>query len=340
MVIVINNEVEMNLQPATGTSPQGFVLFSTAAAAQAAVQLLHDRQFDTDCHLRCEMAHKNMYIKEDPTIRRADGRRPGLSPAGPGVLSSMSPHTMAPGMGLVPLAQAYGAAAPGGAVGLTGAFGGPLLASSLAALRPTAALHAAGGAAGGTLLPPPGSAGAMAAQRAGLVGAAPVAGFGPVTNRFDNPPCNTLFVGNLGDGVDEKELTKLFSCQPGFKQIKLLRQPRQVSCFVEFTDTASAMAVHSTLQGALLPSSDRGPIRLQFSKNPYGKRSQYGGGGAGGAGGLYGVGPAGAQSAALFDAAAAGGPGTGMVPASMASALMAASAGADFSGWPAPFNMQ
>lgn len=26
------------------------------------------------------------------------------------------------------------------------------------------------------------------------------------------------------------------------------------------------------LQGAVLPSSDRGPIRIQFSKNPFGKK--------------------------------------------------------------------
>lgn len=54
---------QMNIKPATGTSPQGFALFSSSAAAQAAMLLLHDMQFDTDVHLRCEMAHKNMYIK-------------------------------------------------------------------------------------------------------------------------------------------------------------------------------------------------------------------------------------------------------------------------------------
>ena len=39
-------------------------------------------------------------------------------------------------------------------------------------------------------------------------------GYAPVSNVKDNPPCNTLFVGNLGDTVDEGELTALFSTQP------------------------------------------------------------------------------------------------------------------------------
>ncbi|MEW5298900.1 MAG: hypothetical protein WDW36_001973 [Sanguina aurantia] len=109
--------------------------------------------------------------------------------------------------------------------------------------------------------------------RAAAVERAPwVAGFAPVVNKFDNPACNTLFIGNLGDSVDEGELSLLLSLQPGFKQIKLVRNPRQVSCFVEFTGIEDAVAVHAALQGVLLHSSDRGPIRIQFSKNPFGQR--------------------------------------------------------------------
>jgi hypothetical protein len=32
------------------------------------------------------------------------------------------------------------------------------------------------------------------------------------------------------------------------------------------------MMVHEALQGAVLSSSDRGGIRIQYSKNPYGRR--------------------------------------------------------------------
>lgn len=30
-------------------------------------------------------------------------------------------------------------------------------------------------------------------------------------NTKDNPPCNTLFIGNLGEAVNETELRNLFS---------------------------------------------------------------------------------------------------------------------------------
>lgn len=40
---------------------------------------------------------------------------------------------------------------------------------------------------------------------------APAGGYAPVSNSGDNPPCNTLFVGNLSDHVDENELRALFA---------------------------------------------------------------------------------------------------------------------------------
>ncbi|KAK7851456.1 rna-binding protein with multiple splicing 2 [Quercus suber] len=56
----------------------------------------------------------------------------------------------------------------------------------------------------------------------------------PVQNAKDNPPCNTLFIGNLGENINEEELRGLFSAQPGFKQMKVLRQERHTVCFIEF----------------------------------------------------------------------------------------------------------
>ncbi len=55
----------------------------------------------------------------------------------------------------------------------------------------------AGGGAGGTPQP-------TVLQHHAGVGALPLGtplGFLPVTNRGDNPPCNTLFIGNLSDQV-------------------------------------------------------------------------------------------------------------------------------------------
>lgn len=97
-------------------------------------------------------------------------------------------------------------------------------------------------------------------------------GYAPVQNMKDNAPCNTLFVGNLSDGVSEEELRGLFSYKPGFKQLKVNRNPQNTVCFVEFVDVPTAGAVHGALQGAVIQSSDRGGIRIQFSKNPFGRK--------------------------------------------------------------------
>ena len=73
----------------------------------------------------------------------------------------------------------------------------------------------------------------------------------------------------------------------------MVHGPRGVSAFIEFVDVATAAACHQTQQGMLLATSDRGPIRLQYSKNPFGrKRDAVGNGmaGAAGGGGLPGMG--------------------------------------------------
>ena len=72
-----------------------------------------------------------------------------------------------------------------------------------------------------------------------------------VSNTKDNPPCNTLFVGNLGDAVSEAELRQLFGTLAGFRQLKLIRGARSVTCFVEFNDLPSAMACHKNQQVCL-----------------------------------------------------------------------------------------
>ncbi|KAF2286495.1 hypothetical protein GH714_017340 [Hevea brasiliensis] len=86
----------------------------------------------------------------------------------------------------------------------------------------------------------------------------------PVQNTKDNPPCNTLFIGNLGENINEEELRGLFSVQPGFKQMKILRQERHTVCFIEFEDVNSATNVHRSLQGAVIPSSGSVGMRIQY----------------------------------------------------------------------------
>lgn len=168
-------------------SAQGFALFDSVAAARSAIDMISQIQFDEDSVLRCEMARKNMFLKDSPG-------KPASSPSSFVKILEAAPVTTSP------------------------------------------------------------------------------QGFAPVTNTKDNPPCNTLFIGNLGDMVSEAELKGLFGSQPRFRQLKVVRGPRSTTCFIEYADIAAAVAVHERLQGAILSTSERGGIRIQFSKNPFGKK--------------------------------------------------------------------
>jgi hypothetical protein len=57
------------------------------------------------------------------------------------------------------------------------------------------------------------SGGGAGSQGGSSAGGGPV-GYAPVSNARDNPPCNTLFIGNLGDAVQEADLHVLFGGQP------------------------------------------------------------------------------------------------------------------------------
>lgn len=112
----------------------------------------------------------------------------------------------------------------------------------------------------------------------------------PPANPADqNPPCNTLYVGNLPPDATEAELRALFSPQKGFRRLsfrtKNLSSGTNGSssshnhgpmCFVEFDDVLLATEALADLYGSALPrangSSSKGGIRLSFSKNPLGVR--------------------------------------------------------------------
>lgn len=100
---------------------------------------------------------------------------------------------------------------------------------------------------------------------------------GPIpfsTNPADqNPPCNTLYVGNLPLSTSEDELRSLFSRQPGYRRLCYRTKSNGPMCFVEFEDVGYAMKALGLLQGVCLSSSVKGGIRLSFSKNPLGVRS-------------------------------------------------------------------
>ncbi|EDO17981.1 hypothetical protein Kpol_1054p28 [Vanderwaltozyma polyspora DSM 70294] len=103
----------------------------------------------------------------------------------------------------------------------------------------------------------------------------------PPANPADqNPPCNTLYVGNLPSDATEHELRQLFSSQPGFRRLSFRNKNTNGNghgpiCFVEFEDVSFATRALAELYGSQLPStnvSNKGGIRLSFSKNPLGVR--------------------------------------------------------------------
>ena len=95
----------------------------------------------------------------------------------------------------------------------------------------------------------------------------------PVNPADQNPPCNTLYVGNLPIDTAEDELKAVFSKQRGYKRLCFRTKQNGPMCFVEFEDVSFATKALNELYGHLLSNSVKGGIRLSFSKNPLGVRS-------------------------------------------------------------------
>jgi hypothetical protein len=95
----------------------------------------------------------------------------------------------------------------------------------------------------------------------------------PVNPADQNPPCNTLYVGNLPIDTSEDELKAMFSKQRGYKRLCFRTKQNGPMCFVEFEDTSFATKALNELYGHPLHNSVKGGIRLSFSKNPLGVRS-------------------------------------------------------------------
>ncbi|XP_031247234.1 RNA-binding protein with multiple splicing 2 [Pistacia vera] len=226
-----------------GEKPMGFALFSTAQLAVAAKDALQEMIFDADSKsvLHTEMAKKNLFVKrgivaDSSAYDQSKRLRTGGDYSHTGY-TAPSPFHPPP----APVWGPHGYMAP--APPPYDPYGGyPVPPVSMPTPAP---------------VPAPSS-------------------YVPVQNTKDNPPCNTLFIGNLGENINEEELRGLFSAQPGFKQMKVLRQERHTVCFIEFEDVNSATNVHHNLQGAVIPSSGSVGMRIQYSKNPFGKRKDGG----------------------------------------------------------------
>ncbi|XP_047310504.1 U1 small nuclear ribonucleoprotein A isoform X1 [Impatiens glandulifera] len=232
-----------------GEHPMGFALFSSTQYALAAKDALQDMVFDTDLNsvLHTEMAKKNLFVKRgivsDPPAYDQSKR---MKIGGDYTHTGYpSPSPFHPPPTAVWAPHGYMAPAPPP----YDPYGGY-------PVPPTMQMPAP--------MPAPSS-------------------YVPIQNTKDNPPCNTLFIGNLGENINEEELRGLFITQPGCKQMKILKQERHTVCFIEFDDVNSATNVHHSFQGAVIPSSGSVGMRIQFSKNPFGKRktNNYGAAGPG-----------------------------------------------------------
>nr|GMD35413.1 RNA-binding protein with multiple splicing 2 [Ipomoea batatas] len=226
-----------------GEHPMGFALFSTPQFAIAAKDALQDMVFDAESKsvLHTEMAKKNLFVKrgivaDSNAYDQSKRMRTGGDYTHTGY-SSPSPFHPPPAPAWGP--PAYMTPPPQPYDPYTGYHVPPV--------------------------PMPVPAPMPAAPSS----------YVPVQNTKDNPPCNTLFIGNLGENINEEELRGLFTAQPGYKQMKVLRQERHTVCFIEFEDMQSATNVHHTLQGAVIPSSGAVGMRIQYSKNPFGKRKDF-----------------------------------------------------------------
>ena len=83
-----------------------------------------------------------------------------------------------------------------------------------------------------------------------------------------------MYVGNLPMNANEDELRRLFFDTPGFKRLSFKMKSNGPMCFVEYEDIWYATQSMNDLYGTMLSCSTKGGIRLSYSKNPLGVRSQ------------------------------------------------------------------
>lgn len=83
-----------------------------------------------------------------------------------------------------------------------------------------------------------------------------------------NPPCNTLYVGNLPMNTSQEELRSMFSKCPGYKRLSFKAKSNGPMCFIEFDDITYAALALQEMHGNPLSNSVNGGIRLSYSKNP------------------------------------------------------------------------
>lgn len=107
-----------------------------------------------------------------------------------------------------------------------------------------------------------------------------VGGIGNMNPADQNPPINTLYIGNLPaisppthpPNFLEESLRALFHRRPGFKRMSFRQKINGPMCFVEFEDIPFATQAMRELYGNTLNGLVKGGIRLSYSKNSLGQR--------------------------------------------------------------------
>ncbi|KAK4688241.1 hypothetical protein P7C73_g1866, partial [Tremellales sp. Uapishka_1] len=105
-------------------------------------------------------------------------------------------------------------------------------------------------------------------------------GLGTVNPADQNPPINTLYIGNLPaisppthpPNFLEESLRSLFQRCHGFKRMSFRQKINGPMCFVEFEDVQTASMAIKDLYGHNLGGLVKGGIRLSYSKNSLGQR--------------------------------------------------------------------
>ncbi|OAD08555.1 hypothetical protein MUCCIDRAFT_136018 [Mucor lusitanicus CBS 277.49] len=217
----------------------GFARFSTRQEAKDAAMAMNGKRVDVEkgCILKAEMAKKNLHIKRNSIVPSA---------------SAINSNSLMPSAVLLP-EPASASTAPMSI--MSRRLSQPQIQHN--DLFPTSQPSATAGAGYESFSPLPSDL---------LISAG---SFRPTNSPADqNPPCNTLYVGNLPPATSEDELRSLFSTCEGYKRMCFRQKPQGPMCFVEFEDVVYATQAMSQHQGHVLSNSVKGGIRLSFSKNP------------------------------------------------------------------------
>ncbi|KAI8845227.1 hypothetical protein BJ741DRAFT_527132, partial [Chytriomyces cf. hyalinus JEL632] len=258
----------------------GFAKFRSRKEANFARDYLTGRKVDTErgSILKAEIAKKNLHVKRSATATTADFHAPQtptpdtLLSLPPGLkISTKNASSMSSGPMTAPMSQT---------TSLLSSLGEQRTHSNNSSMLGSNDSRSAANPLGSKFpplsisIPNAGSVTPtlQSAPFSNAVTAAGVASAGFRCPADQNPPCNTLYVGNLATNTNETELRDLFSRVIGYKRMSYRMRPNGPMVFVEFESITSAQQALQDMHGTLLSTSTKGGIRLSFSKNPLGVR--------------------------------------------------------------------